>query len=41
MGMKSYVKAGGRHDVKLEQPVRITAEGPVVLLDNPLEGSYG
>ena len=40
--IESYVGAsGGTQGVKLEQPVWITADGPVVLSDYPLEDSYG
>ena len=39
--IKSYVGAqGGREGVKLEQPVWVTKEGPVVLSDYPLEDTY-
>jgi len=40
--IESYVgSSGGGQGVKLEQPVWITADGPVVLSDYPLEDSYG
>jgi len=40
--IESYVGAsGGSQGVKLEQPVWISADGPVVLSDYPLEDSYG
>jgi Xaa-Pro aminopeptidase len=40
--IESYVgSAGGAEGVKLEQPVWITAQGPVLLSDYPLEDSYG
>lgn len=40
--IESYVGSeGGREGVKLEQPVWITMDGPVVLSDYPLEDSYG
>jgi Xaa-Pro dipeptidase len=40
--IESYVGSeGGREGVKLEQPVWITADGPVLLSDYPLEDSYG
>ena len=39
--VESYIgKTGGREGVKLEQPVWITADGPVVLADDPLEDDY-
>ena len=39
--IESYVGSeGGREGVKLEQPVWITAHGPVLLSDYPLEDSY-
>jgi Xaa-Pro dipeptidase len=39
--LESYVGAtGGREGVKLEQPVWITAEGPVALSDYPLEDAW-
>ena len=39
--IESYVGAqGGREGVKLEQPVWVTKEGPVVLSDYPLEDTY-
>ncbi len=39
--VESYIGAeGGREGVKLEQPVWITADGPVVLSDYPLEDDY-
>jgi Xaa-Pro dipeptidase len=39
--IESYVGAkGGNQGVKLEQPVWITADGPVVLAEYPLEDSY-
>jgi Xaa-Pro aminopeptidase len=39
--IESYVGAQGGHEgVKLEQPVWITADGPVVLSDDPLEDGY-
>lgn len=39
--LESYVgEAGGAEGVKLEQPVWITAGGPVLLSDYPLEDSY-
>ena len=39
--IESYVGAqGGREGVKLEQPVWVTKEGPVVLSDYPLEDAY-
>lgn len=39
--VESYVgEAGGAEGVKLEQPVWITADGPVVLSDCPLEDDY-
>ncbi|HMB77146.1 MAG TPA: Xaa-Pro peptidase family protein, partial [Kiloniellaceae bacterium] len=39
--IESYVGAqGGREGVKLEQPVWITAQGPVVLAESPLEDSF-
>jgi len=39
--LESYVGAkGGLEGVKLEQPVWITADGPVLLSDYPLEDSY-
>ncbi len=39
--IESYVGAQGGHEgVKLEQPVWITAAGPVVLSDHPLEDDY-
>jgi hypothetical protein len=38
---ESYVGAvGGSEGVKLEQPVWITAEGPLLLSDTPLEDDY-
>ena len=40
--IESYVGAeGGSQGVKLEQPVRITAAGPILLSDYPLEDAYG
>ena len=40
--MESYVGAqGGREGVKLEQPVWISGDGPVVLADFPLEDELG
>lgn len=40
--IESYVgSVGGAEGVKLEQPVWITAQGPVLLSDYPLEDSYG
>lgn len=39
--LESYVgETGGREGVKLEQPVWITADGPVLLSDYPLEDDY-
>jgi Xaa-Pro dipeptidase len=39
---ESYVGAvGGAEGVKLEQPVWITADGPLLLSDTPLEDDYG
>lgn len=39
--IESYVGAEGGHDgVKLEQPVWISAAGPIVLADTPLEDSF-
>lgn len=39
--LESYVGAKGGHEgVKLEQPVWITADGPVLLSDYPLEDAY-
>ena len=39
--VESYIGAeGGREGVKLEQPVWITADRPVVLSDYPLEDDY-
>lgn len=39
--IESYVGAqGGHQGVKLEQPVWITAEGPIILSDYPLEDDY-
>ena len=40
--IESYVGTeGGREGVKLEQPVWITDQGPVLLSDYPLEDSFG
>ncbi len=39
--VESYVgEVGGREGVKLEQPVWITSDGPVLLSDHPLEDDY-
>jgi len=39
--LESYVGASGGHEgVKLEQPVWVTADGPLLLADTPLEDDY-
>ena len=39
--LESYVGASGGHEgVKLEQPVWVTADGPVLLAETPLEDAY-